>query len=296
MIRGLNTAASGMISLERKQETLANNLANIQTPGYKKEDTQLRAFPNLLLSRVENFKSGGISSSEIMGRAIPVGVKIGELTTGVYAQERVPDFSQGQLVETNQPLDIALNDENIPAQTVNGRQVKPAAFFAVQLPNGTVGYTRDGKFDLDANNNLVTADGYRLLGADHQPIKITDEVSKENLSVTADGQLIANAKDPTKASIAGQIGIVVVQNPSQLLKMGGNVYRSSNPVPFIQDAGQTNPGVSLQQGYIEQSNVDAGQTMSDMMTTVRGYTANQKVISAYDESLQKLNSTGSINQ
>ena len=296
MIRGLYSAASGMFSLERKQASLANNLANVQTPGYKKDDAQLRAFPNMLLSRIQNYKVNGISSGDTFGRAIPVGVPIGELTTGVYAQELVPNFSQGQLVETNEPLDIAINDESIPTQEINGRQVKPTAFFAVQLPNGTVGYTRDGKFDLDANNNLVTADGYRLLGADHQPIKITDSINKQNFSVTSNGQLIVNANDPTNARIVGQIGIVVVQNPLELVRMGGNVYQSTNPIPFIQDARQTNPGVSLEQGYIEQSNVDAAQTISDMMTTVRAYAANQKVISAYDETLQKLNSTGSVNQ
>lgn len=296
MIRGLYTAASGMFALERRQATLANNLANVQTPGFKKDDSQLRAFPNLLLSRVQNYKAKSSSAGETMGKAIPVGVPIGVLTTGVYAQERVPNFSQGQLLETNQPLDIAINDENIPAQLINGKLVKPAAFFAVQLPNGTVGYTRYGKFDLDANNNLVTPEGYRLLGADHRPLQINEEISKDNFSVTADGQLITNAKDPENTRVAGQIGMVVVDNPWELTKLGGNVYKFSNPIPFIQDAGQVNPGISLQQGYVEQSNVDAGQTMADMMTTVRNYTANQKVISAYDESLQKLNSTGSANQ
>lgn len=292
MIRGLYTAASGMFSLERKQETLADNLANVQTPGYKQDDTQLRAFPNLLLQRIQAYKGGGTVPALVPGQSVP----IGQLTTGVYAQERVPNFSQGPLVQTDQPLDLAINDQNIPAQTVNGRQVKPAAFFAVQLSNGSVGYTRDGKFDLDANGNLVTADGYRVLGADHKPIKITDSINKGDFRVTSDGQLIVNVNDPTKTRVAGQIGIAVVQNPLQLQRMGGNVFQSANAVPFIQDPGQTNPGVSIQQGYIEQSNVDPTQTMSDMMTTVSAYEANQKVISAYDQTLQQLNSTGSLTQ
>lgn len=296
MIRGLYTAASGMFSLERRQATLANNLANVQTPGFKKDDSQLRAFPNLLVKRVESYKTSGISSGQVMGKAIPVGGTIGELTTGVYLQERIPNFMQGQLVETNEPLDIAINDDSIPTQIVNGKQVRPSAFFAVELPNGSVGYTRDGKFDLDANHNLVTADGYRLLGADHQPITITEDINNDNFSVTANGQLLVNPSDPANSRIAGQIGMVVVQNPLELTRLGGNVYQSATPLPFIQDAGQVNPGVSLVQGFIEQSNVDAGQTISDMMVTVRGYAANQKVISTYDESLQKLNSTGSINQ
>ncbi|NRD79377.1 flagellar hook-basal body protein [Bacillus sp. BRMEA1] len=286
MIRGLYTAASGMFSLERKQETLANNIANIETPGYKQDDTQLRAFPKLLISRIQDYSG----APQIPGQPVP----IGELTNGVYAQERVPNFSEGTLVETDQPLDLAINDQDIPSQNVNGRQVKPAAFFAVQMPNGSVGYTRDGKFDLDSNGNLVTADGYRVLGADHQPIKITDSISKDNFHINSDGQLLVNTNNPTQTKIAGQIGIAVVQNPLQLQRMGGNVFSSSSPVPFIQDAGQSNPGVSIQQGFIEQSNVDAGQTMSDMMMTVRGYEANQKVISAYDQSLQQLDTVGKM--
>jgi flagellar basal-body rod protein FlgF len=295
MIRGLYSAASGMFSLERKQEALSDNLANAQTPGYKKDETVLRAFPKLLMQRIQDFNENGkvpvAGVPQLPGQSTP----IGELFNGVYAQERIPSFNQGTLVQTDQPLDIAINDQDVPSQDVNGRQVKPAAFFAVQLPNGTVGYTRNGKWDLDANGNLVTSEGYRVLGADHKPVQITDSISKEDLHITPDGQLIEYSNDPTKTKSAGQIGIVVVQNPNDLRRLGGNVYQSVNPQPFIQDAGGTNPGVSLNQGFIEQSNVDTGQTMTDMMVTLRGYEANQKVISAYDQSLQQLYSVGKLN-
>jgi flagellar basal-body rod protein FlgF len=295
MLRGLNTAASGMFSLERKQEALADNLANAQTPGYKKDDTLLRSFPNLLLQRIQDFSNKGKGSTpgtmQIPGQSVP----IGDLFTGVYAQERIPSFNQGPLVQTDNPLDIAINDQGIPTQLINGRQVKPAAFYAVQLQDGTVGYTRNGKWDLDAQGNLVTSEGYRVIGADHQPIQITDSIRKEDLHINADGQLIAYPNDPTKTRNAGQIGMVVVQNPAELRRLGGNVFQSEYPEPFIQDAGGTNPGVSLNQGFIEQSNVDTGQTMTEMMMTIKGYEANQKVISAYDTSLQQLFSVGKIN-
>jgi flagellar basal-body rod protein FlgF len=295
MLRGLYSAASGMFSLERKQEALADNLANAQTPGYKKDDTVLRAFPKLLIQRIQDFNENGKGAiagvPQLPGQNNP----IGELFNGVYAQERIPSFNQGPLVQTDNPLDIAINDQNIPMQDVNGRQVKPAAFFAVQLQDGTVGYTRNGKWDLDASGNLVTSEGYRVLGADHQPIQIAASISKEDLHIDADGQIIAYSDDPTKTRTAGQAGMVVVQNPFDLRRLGGNVYQSANPIPFIQDAGGTNPGVSLQQGFIEQSNVDPGQTMADMMATIRGYEANQKVISAYDQTLQQLYSVGKLN-
>lgn len=295
MLRGLDSAASGMFSLERKQEALADNLANAQTPGYKKDDTVLRAFPKLLMLRIQDFNENGkipvSGAAQISGQPVP----IGGLFNGVYAQERIPSFTQGALVQTDNTLDIALDDQEIPMQEINGQQVKPTAFIAVQLPDGTVGYTRNGKLDLDANGQLVTSEGYLVLGADHQPVQITDSIQKEDLQINADGQLIAYPGDPSRTRNVGQIGIAVVQNPADLQRVGGNVYQSTNPVPFIQDPGSTNPGVSLQQGFIEQSNVDTGQTMSDMMMAVRGYEANQKVISAYDSSLQQLYSVGKIN-
>lgn len=292
MLRGLNTAASGMFSLERRQEALADNLANAQTPGYKKDDTVLRAFPKLLMQRIQDFNENGKmpgSAPQITGQSVP----IGDLFNGVYTQERIPSFMQGALIQTDNPLDMAIDDQAIPAQVINGRQVKPAAFFAVQLGDGTEGYTKNGKWDLDGNGNLVTSEGYRVLGANHQPIRIKDSISKADLQIDRNGNIIAYPADPSKTKLAGQIGMVVVDNPAELRRLGGNVFQSANPVPFI--TGASNRGISLQQGYIEQSNVDTGQTMTDMMANMRGYEANQKVISAYDTSLQQLFSVGKIN-
>jgi flagellar basal-body rod protein FlgF len=294
MLRGLYSAASGMFSLERRQEALTNNLANAQTPGFKKDDTVLRAFPELLIKRIQDFNGNGkvhvAGEIQIPGQSVPVG----QLYNGVYLQERVPSFNQGSLVETGSPLDIAIEDQEIPTQEINGQQVKPSAFFAVQLPDGTVGYTRNGKFDVDDAGQLVTSEGYRVLGANRQPIQFPAGVQKEDLSINAEGQLVAYANDPARMANAGQIGVALVGNPNELHRIGGNVYESTEPVPFIQDDG-INPGVALHQGFIEQSNVDAGQTMTDMMITVRGYEANQKVIGTYDNSLQQLYSVGKIN-
>ncbi|WHY94144.1 flagellar hook-basal body protein [Neobacillus cucumis] len=293
MLRGLYTAASGMFSLERRQETLANNLANAQTPGFKKDDTVLRAFPKLLMQRINDFnemaKVSGPGVPPIPGYPVP----IGDLYNGVYAQERIPSFTQGALVDTNNPLDIAIEDQEIPAQNVNGRQVKPNAFFAVQLPNGTVGYTRDGKFDLDTNGNLVTADGYRVIGSDNKPVQINSSISKEDLQISPNGQIIAYPNEPSKTRNIGRIGISIAQNPLDLRRLGGNVYQSTKPLQMNQGNG-ANSGVTLHQGTIEQSNVDLGQTMTDMMSTVRGYEANQKVLGVYDQSLDKLYTVGRL--
>lgn len=286
MIRGLYSAASGMFSMERKQEALANNLANAQTPGFKKDDTVLRSFPNLMIQRINDFQSG---SSSIAGvPQIQQNVTIGELSNGVYAQERIPSFQQGALVQTDGALDLAIEDQSIPVQNVNGVEVKPAAFFAVQLQDGSVGYTRNGKWDLDSNGQLVTAEGYRVLGANGQPIQVNSSIAREDLQINANGQLIAGG-----GQLIGQIGLAVVDNPNELRRLGGNVYQADQPVALLQ-AGE-NPGVALHQGFIEQSNVDTGQTMTDMMTAMRSYEANQKVINVYDQSLQQLYSVGKIN-
>lgn len=292
MLRGINTAASGMISLERKQESLTNNLANAQTPGYKKDDPVLRSFPNYFLERIRDFNQNRAGLVAVVpGQNVPVG----ELSNGVYTQERISNFGQGALVQTSNPLDIAIEDQNIPYQTVNGRLVKPAGFFPVQMADGGIGYTRNGKWDLDANGNLVTADGYRILGANHQPIQITESISKEDLYIDSEGYIIAYPNDPTRTRTFGQLGLVAVQDPNILNRLGENLYGSNTAIPFVQDPGNGNPGILLHQGYIEQSNVDAGQTMADMMVTVRGYEANQKVINAYDQSLQQLYSVGKLN-
>lgn len=282
-----------MFTLERKQEALTNNLANAQTPGYKKDDAVLRSFPNYLLGRINDFNQNGTVPA--VGAAVGQYAQIGEIANGVYTQELIPSFSQGTLVETKGALDLAIEDSNIPYQTIDGRLVKPAAFFAVQMADGTVGYTRNGKFDLDANGNLVTPDGYRVLGANQQPIQITDSIRKEDLYIDPQGNIIAYPNDPSRTRTIGQIGLVVAQNPNDLIRRGENLYGSDNALGFVTDPGNGNPGVLLHQGYIEQSNVDTGQTMADMMVTVRGYEANQKVINAYDQSLQQLYSVGKIN-
>jgi len=287
MIRGLYSAASGMFTMERKQEALSDNLANVQTPGYKKDETVLRSFPNLLLQRINDFSETGNVTPAGMPQ-IPQSMTIGELSNGVYAQERIPSFQQGTLVQTEGTFDVAIEDQSIPTQEINGQDVKPTAFFAVQLPDGSVGYTRNGKWDLDANGNLVTSEGYRVLGANGEPIQVTSSIRREDLQINANGQILANGTETI-----GQIGVAVADNPLELRRIGGNVYQAENPLAFIQDGN--NPGVTLHQGFLEQSNVDSAQTITEMMMAIRSYEANQKVISVYDKSLEQLYSVGRVN-
>lgn len=293
MIRGLYSAASGMFSLERKQEALSHNLANAQTPGYKKDDAVQQAFPNLLIHRIRDFQEQVPSAISGAPQMPGLPVRLGELSNGVYTQERIPSFQQGPLVQTNNPLDLAIEDGQLAPQIINGREVKPVGLFAVQLPNGTIGYTRNGKWDVDASGFLVTSEGHRVIGSNGQPVQLGEGVTKQDLYISGNGQLIVYPDDPARMNVAGEIGIAVANNPFELRRLGGSVYQADNPLPLNGDGLPA--GLTLHQGFIEQSNVDLGQTMADMMMTVRAYEANQKVITAYNQSLDQLYTVGRMN-
>ena len=279
--------------MERKQEALSDNLANIQTPGYKKDDTVMRAFPNLLIQRIKDYSDlgniPGANGIQIPGQA----PQLGELANGVYAQERIPSFTQGALTETGRALDFAIDDQSLPSQMVDGTEVKGAAFFTVMLQDGSVGYTKNGKFDADASGQLVTSEGYRVLGTNGQPIQLPENVNLEQLRILGNGELVLQPDGNGAAVQFGQLAVAVAENPADLRRLGGNVYQADGDLPLIAP-GEAN-GVSVQNRFLEQSNVDSSQTITEMMMAIRSYEANQKVISAYDKSLEQLNTVGRLN-
>nr|WP_027415188.1 flagellar hook-basal body protein [Aneurinibacillus terranovensis] len=317
MLRGIDAAASGMIANQARQEAITNNLANVNTPGYKADDSVYRSFPELLLERIHD-------TSNVAGMpAFPGGRSpIGQLSYGVYNQELVPNFVQGSLVETGKPLDIALSDENLapvyvqqngtpipPGQVRNGvppqgaRQVQPKIFFAVQTVDEKgqpqVSYTRNGNWTMDANGMLATPEGHPVLGANGQTVNLRAllgglPLDSKNLQVTGTGQLIV----PGSTAPPVQLRLVKINNPDmQLVKQADTTFRYTGPAGQGQPPAY-NPAVdgeiSIKQGFIERSNVDAGRSMIDMLNVMRSYEANQKVLSAYDTTLQKLNEVGRI--
>lgn len=273
MFRGFYTAASGMIAQQRRTELLTNNMANANTPGYKTDKSSLRAFPEMLLSRLDEY--GKLAK-------IPSYTTVGSLNTGVYMQETIPNFVQGDLQETGNKTDLALLDIFVPGN--QGANSKGTVFFAVQGPNG-IRYTRNGNFAVNGLGYLTTADGLNVLDTNGNPIR----VQTDNLKIDEQGRIFDNGE------YVAQLGVSYAANPDSLVKEGDGLYRLDNGT--LPNAFQVNNiRFRIQQGFTERSNVDAAQTMTDMLAAYRAYESNQKVLQAYDRSMDKaVNEVGRIN-
>ncbi len=286
MLRGAYSAISGMIAQDRRQEALTNNLSNIHTPGYKRDDAVMRSFPEYLLQRIRDQEQITVNGKTMPGQP----VKIGALSHGVYTQELIPYFSQGDLVETGNPFDVAIYDAELLPQEADGRLVKPSLFFTVQTRDGDVRYTRNGNWTLDNENKLVTAEGHLVLNENGEPIQIENQ----NFTVDADGVIRVPTDDPNVQEEVARLALIGVNNPLLMVKEGNNVYRwEGAEEPFNAFIAQ-DAKFELRQGYQERSNVDPTQTIADMMQVLRLYEANQKTFQAYDRTLQNLNEIGRL--
>ncbi|WP_053365290.1 flagellar hook-basal body protein [Bacillus sp. FJAT-27245] len=279
MLRGIHSAASGMIALQRKQDALTNNLANAETPGFKQDASPLRSFPEVLLEQIRGKESGAQA-------------RMGTLSMGVYNQETLPLFLQGTLTETNMPFDFAISDQGLAPIQVNGRTVKPAAFFAVQIADGAMRLTRNGRFSVNENGELVTATGDFVLGKNGNRITGLDPLLKD-VTISGNGELIAFPNDPQRTRTVGSIGMVIVENPNGLIKRDNGQFELERP-GMAMVTGDLPAGLQLHHKTLEQSNVDLSQTITDMMANIRLYEANQKVLQAYDKSLEQLNTIGRV--
>jgi flagellar basal-body rod protein FlgF len=222
MDRGLYIAASGMLAEQVRQDQIANDLANASTPGYKADRTAQRSFGNLLLANSMT------------------GQQIGPQSTAVQVRTIATDWTPQPLTDTGEPLDFGI--------TGNG-------FFAVQTAQGTR-YTRDGQFTSNAQGQLVTAMGDRVLGRNGQPI-----------AIGADGKV-----DPR------QLNVVLLNNPR---KQGDNYVNGTPGAVAGQTAGQ------VRAGALEGSGADPTRSMVDMISSMRSYESGQKVIQTIDETLNK---------
>jgi flagellar basal-body rod protein FlgG len=258
MIRALYTAASGMAAQQSNIDNVANNLANVNTTGFKKSRME---FADLVYQQT---KAAG-SSTSASGEA-PIGLEIG-LGTRTVATAR--DFSTGSLQSTGNSLDIA----------IEGR-----GFLQVSRPDGTVGYTRAGNLHLSSEGALVTSEGYPI-----EP-QITIPANATTITISADGIVSVAVTGESASQQVGTLELASFQNPAGLQAMGGNIYTVSTA------SGEPTTGVpgsdgigTITQGFLEESNVSVVEEMVNMILGQRAYEANSKVVKAADEMLQQVN-------
>ncbi len=261
MFRALYTAASGMSAQQLNLDNVANNLANVSTAGFRKRRLQFRdlLYQNLVVP-------GSASTQQTASAGLQVG-----LGTKTAASEIIQ--TQGDFTTTGNPLDI----------TIQGQ-----GFFQVRRPNGELGYTRAGQFHLDAQGNIVTADGDPL-----QP-SLTLPASATNISIGQDGTVSVTLPGQVNSTQVGQIQLATFPNPGGLNSIGQNLLMPTNSSG---DAITGNPGGSegmgtLQQGMVESSNVSVVDEFVQMILTQRAYESNQKVVKAADEMIQMVNNLG----
>lgn len=258
MLKALSTAATGMIAQQMNIDVISNNMANVNTTGYKK----VRAEFQDLLS--QTLRTPGALISQ--GTNQPVGIEIG-LGTKAAATQRV--FSPGTLRSTGGDFDMAIEGDG---------------FFQIQMDDGTTAYTRDGSFKVDSNGQITTTDGYPL-----QP-QITIPQDAQEVAITPDGRVSVRVANDTNQTEVGQVQLVKFINPSGLLSAGKNLYRetpaSGNPIEGI--AGQGGFG-SLQQGFLEGANVQIVEEMISLIQAERAFEANSKIIKSSSEILRQAN-------
>ncbi|HHY47243.1 MAG TPA: flagellar basal-body rod protein FlgF [Firmicutes bacterium] len=266
MLRGLYTAAAGMLTRGIWQDVTANNLANLTTPGFKRDFPIFRSFPEMLVSRITDLISGQLPA----GIPIPMRggfrerVPIGSLGTGVDLEGVATDLSQGPLVETGNPLDLALDGEG---------------FFAVETPYGER-YTRNGAFTLDNQGYLVTREGFHVMG-DGGPIAIPlAGRPAADLEITETGAVLLRGRQ------VGQLRIVRFQNPGGLVKEGNGLFRASGEAMMIPDSPASFSMV-VRQGFLEMSNANSITELVSMIECLRAYETNQKMIAFFDQTLEK---------
>ena len=257
MIRSLWISKTGLDAQQTNMDVIANNLANVSSNGFKRSRA---VFEDLLYQTVR--QPGAQSSQQT---ALPTGLQLG---TGVrpVATERI--FSQGNLQQTNNNLDVAISGQG---------------FLQVLLPDGTTGYTRDGSFHVDAQGQVVTSNGYHLVPA------LTIPASAQSVTIGSDGTVSVKLASQTAMQNVGTLQIANFINPAGLSPLGQNTFieTAASGSPQARSPGTNGLG-TLQQGYVETSNVNVVEELVSMIQTQRAYEINSKAITTSDQMLQRL--------
>jgi flagellar basal-body rod protein FlgG len=258
-MRSLNIAATGLAAQQLHVDTISHNLANMTTTGYKAERPE---FQDLLYQDLR--RVGANSTSQ--GTIVPVGVQIG---LGVKNSAISRQVSQGTVQKSDNPLDVAMQGKG---------------YFQVELPDGSIAYTRDGAFKISPDGIIVTRDGYTV-----QP-SITIPNNATSVSINTSGQVEVTLQGQVAPQQLGQLEIAGFINPPGLEAIGDNLALASQASgdPIVGTPGQDGFGTILQ-GYLENSNVDPVSEVTSLIVAQRAYEMNTKVIKASDEMLQSLN-------
>ena len=258
MLRSLYTASTGMLAQQTQIDVTSNNIANVNTIGFKKQRAE---FSDLMYQVMEH--AGSSTSATTLS---PTGIEVG---LGVRPTAVTKMFTQGNFQETGNNLDVAI--------TGNG-------FFQIELPNGNTAYTRNGSFKMDANGSVVNSDGYRLIP------EITIPEDTTNIDIGIDGTVSVVQAGQTEANQIGQIELTNFINPAGLHALGDNLLinteASGDPINGV--AGTDGLG-QMRQGFVELSNVQLVVELTDLITGQRAYEASSKSIVTSDEMLQTVN-------
>lgn len=253
MIQALWSGSSGMLAQQMNLDNIANNVANVNTTGYKKSKVE---FQDLLYSEMR-----APGRSNLRGDVVPTGFQIGN---GVMPIANQVIFEQGALQASGNQLDFAING---------------SGFFAVQRADGSTAYTRDGSFRFDGDGQLVSAAGNLVLSEAGDSIAVTD--SAGNVTVDATGQVLENDQ------VVARIGVFNFVNPSGLAQAGSNLYTTTVNSGEALTADETQ--YKLAQGAVETANVQVAEEMTNMMIAQRAYELSSRSIRTADEMLGMAN-------
>ncbi len=258
MIRALYTAASGMNAQQLNMDNVANNLANVNTAGFKKSRVE---FEDLVYQEMRAAGTQASTSTEA-----PTGLEVG---LGARPVATARNFTAGNLKNTGAPLDMAIDG---------------GGFFQVSMPNGTTAFTRAGSFHVDAQGVICTAEGYPLEPA------ITIPANATSVTISKDGVVSATIAGQTAAQQLGTITLASFTNPAGLTPIGGTLF---TPTSASGDPETGAPGTdargTVTQGFLEDSNVSVVEEMVNMIIGQRAYEANSRVIKAADDMLGQVN-------
>lgn len=258
-MRSLSIAATGMLAQQLNVEVISNNIANMNTTGFKRQRAE---FQDLLYQTVE--RVGSTSSDS--GTIVPAGVQIG---LGVKAAAVYNIAEQGNLAATSNPLDVAISG---------------AGYFQIERPNGETAYTRAGSFQLSPTGEIVTVDGFKVTPS------ITVPANALQVTINPSGEVMVKLPNVVAESNVGQFQLANFANPAGLDPQGDNLFLETTASGAASTGVPASTGLgSIQQGFVETSNVNTVTEITNLITAQRAYEMNSKVIQTSDEMLSTIN-------